>query len=159
MSKKAPKFLHFKVKYFPTPKLPSLTRRILSSRSHPLYQKFYERYSQRDTNTLWWLVSCMYMNKKKVVRSKATRKCNLAFREVLEMCGYDKDGKPFNGEFHPPLRGYLEIVPNTPSVLAAHEDLQREMVYLLRHVKKSQPTGPMPKLDLDSLVAPKKPKK
>ena len=140
-----PRFIHFRFAYYNSPRLPKLTGNILSAYSHPMYPKLYERYSQRDVNSLWYMVSANQLQGKKVLRVKAKSKLSIALKETLRACGWDEDGKASSGSAKPSLRGYLELVPFAPAISASQDDLKRDMNILLEYVERKQngSHGPM----------------
>ncbi|KAI4154690.1 MAG: hypothetical protein LQ340_001513 [Diploschistes diacapsis] len=137
-SSPSPKFNNFHIKYYPNPRLASLTAQIIETNSHPLHAKLKENVSQRDSNSLWQLVSGNFLADKKVVRNKACRRLRQTFRETLMAHGYDQYGKRLDRGKKRSLRGTLEIHPFKSAILAKQDDLEMEMARLLNFVKLAQ---------------------
>lgn len=135
---KVTRFLNFGAKYYQVPRPASATKSILDTPTHPLLIKYQDKVDQRDRNSLWQTITTYALNEKRVVRTKASRKLRLAFREALHEYRYDEKGKPLEEGEKPPLIGSVEVVPFKSTALAKHEDLKKEMRRLVKHIERAQ---------------------
>jgi hypothetical protein len=118
----------FYMRYNPKTVLPPVASRYILSETHP--------------STLWWRVNPQPLQLfKRVVRSWATRRVRLAFRQALAAQGFDVEGRRLVSEasgsaaMRSPkesLQGSLEIAVLPQSVKMGYDTVRMEMDYLLR---------------------------
>jgi hypothetical protein len=132
----------FYMRYNPKTVIPPVANRYILSETHPIRPKIQHLYANRDPNTLWWRVNPQPLQSfKRVVRSWATRRVRLAFRQALAAQGFDVEGRRLVSEtsgsaaMRSPkdgLQGSLEIAVLPQSVKVGYDTVRKEMDYLLR---------------------------
>ncbi|GIJ90187.1 hypothetical protein Asppvi_009140 [Aspergillus pseudoviridinutans] len=131
----------FYMRYNPKTVLPPVASRYILSETHPIRPKIQHLYANRDPSTLWWRVNPQPLQSfKRVVRSWATRRVRLAFRQALAAQGFDVEGRRLVSETpgsaamrsNDGLQGSLEIAVLPQSVKVGYDSVRKEMDYLLR---------------------------
>ncbi|GIK06227.1 hypothetical protein Aspvir_001871 [Aspergillus viridinutans] len=132
----------FYMRYNPKTVIPPVANRYILSETHPIRPKIQHLYANRDPSTLWWRVNPQPLQSfKRVVRSWATRRVRLAFRQALAAQGFDVEGRRLVSETSGPgamrspkegLQGSLEIAVLPQSVKVGYDTVRKEMDYLLR---------------------------
>ncbi|KAF7184270.1 hypothetical protein CNMCM7691_004956 [Aspergillus felis] len=134
----------FYMRYNPKTVLPPVANRYILSETHPIRPKIQHMYANRDPNTLWWRVNPQPLQSfKRVVRSWATRRVRLAFRQALTAQGFDVEGRRLVSEtagsaaMRSPkdgLQGSLEIAVLPQSVKVGYDTIEFPSVLLPNNI-------------------------
>lgn len=119
----------------------------------PYVEAVCRRYLADNTKPLWWIASALSSTAKSVVRSKATTRLNVAFKQALHNAGYDTQGKRLPDQGKQPqsgsqaikqLFGTLVIKSHAPAEIQKmpFRDLQRYCARIVHAAEEA--LGPRP---------------